>query len=562
MDIGEGELVIVMTPDDAIQHLQRQIDALGDVTDQDIDGWRHRTIGLVEQIFGSKSRQAHTFRHTEATRSLSKLQQAKKGMLADRREILNTDCLRSVLLAFVDELRDFDLPATLGDTQVEAKPERQETMPVSSGQAGRREASHDAESASQVDDMSRRVLFGLHGIRTHAGWCRALYEVGDHYGWKVRMDRWNFGYFSVLRFLLPWARSGKVEWFRKTYRAEVRDKDVPLDEGQYPSIVAHSFGTYILGNALLKYDWLKFNKVILCGSILPVDFPWDKLIERGQVQAVRNEFGGNDVWTRLVGWFVAGTGPSGSKGFGCLHERLEQERFEYTHSEYFDKGHMEAKWLPFLNRQLPTAAESNAAVERPRANRPWGLYGVYAILMAVLVWSIVHFWAGGGAGRRDDSRDGKTPMLEAGVPDGEDFPTSPHNYPSEKQVSHPPTQAQVDAPSQVSATDVTFLYKNASGVDLKLAVYDWSNHFHPLDLPLASANEPIIWDFPATNTFLPFSDFERSTGWFSFFVAEPGKNEWHELETRNIFYSEWPTLTVEATGDEERPFKPTFGFKE
>lgn len=156
----------------------------------------------------------------------------------------------------------------------------------------------------------------------------------------------------------------------------------------------------------------------------------------------------------------------------------------------------------------------------------------------------------------------KTQMGNGDRTNGNDPPTSPHNYPSEKQVNHPPTQAQVDAPPQVPAAAVTFLYRNASGVDLRLALYDWYNHFHPLDLPLASADEPIIWDFPATNTFVPFSDFERSTGWFSFFVAEPDEKEWHELDTRNIFYSEWPTLTVEATGDEERPFKPAFGSKE
>jgi alpha-beta hydrolase superfamily lysophospholipase len=200
---------------------------------------------------------------------------------------------------------------------------------------------------------SGKVLVGLHGIRTHAAWARALYEVASEDAWQVRMDRWSFGYFSLLQFILPSSRTAKVRWFRQVYTQETQNRKILLDEGQYPSIVAHSFGTYILGNALLRYDWLAFNKVILCGSILPTDFPWDKLIERGQVQAVRNEFGVRDVWTRLARWFVAGTGPSGHRGFACSHERLEQEEFAYEHSEYFDKGHMEAKWLPFLNRHLP-----------------------------------------------------------------------------------------------------------------------------------------------------------------------------------------------------------------
>jgi serine/threonine-protein kinase len=198
------------------------------------------------------------------------------------------------------------------------------------------------------------------------------------------MDRWNFGYFSILRFLLPLARSAKVKWFRRIYREETQDRDVPLADGQYPSIVAHSFGTYILGNALLKYDWLTFNKVILCGSILPQDFPWDKLIERGQVQAVRNEYGMKDIWTGLVRWFVAGTGPSGRRGFKCSHKRVEQEEFVYDHSEYFDKGHMEAKWLPFLNRDLSPIPKSAIVVDMLRTSRPWAMYALYGLLLLSL----------------------------------------------------------------------------------------------------------------------------------------------------------------------------------
>jgi hypothetical protein len=201
-----------------------------------------------------------------------------------------------------------------------------------------------------------KVVFVLHGIRTHAEWQRAFSEVAQIAGWKVRSDRWNFGYFSVLRLLLPGQRHAKVKWFRETYRTETRDKDVSLPDGTYPSIVAHSFGTYILGNALLKYDWLRFDKVVLCGSILPRDFPWAELFRRKQVKAVRNEYGTNDFWTRVVRRFVAGSGCSGCFGFRFSHVGFEQEKFEYDHSEYFEKGHMEAKWLPFLEATRPAEA--------------------------------------------------------------------------------------------------------------------------------------------------------------------------------------------------------------
>jgi serine/threonine protein kinase len=197
-----------------------------------------------------------------------------------------------------------------------------------------------------------QAVVTLHGIRTHAKWQRAFSEVASRAGWHCCLDRWNFGYFSVFRLVVPWSRLAKVRWFRETYHDEFGEQATSPLTIERPSIVAHSFGTYILGNALMRYPYLRFNRVLLCGSILPEDFPWDLLIDRGQVQAVRNEYGARDVWTRIARIGVRGTGPSGLVGFSCKHERLEQEMFDFSHSEYFEKGHMEQKWLPFLKRRL------------------------------------------------------------------------------------------------------------------------------------------------------------------------------------------------------------------
>jgi len=245
-------------------------------------------------------------------------------------------------------------------------------------------ASDDVLSSMGQPGRSSGVIFALHGIRTHAAWHRTLYEVLGNYAWQVRTERWTFGKFSIFKFLSPWARSAKVKWFRKVYSDETQDRRVQLSKRQRPSAVAHSFGTYILGNAMLKYDSLRFDKIILCGSILPRDFPWDQLIERGQVNFVRNEYGVNDIWVRLVGWFVPDTGPSGHSGFACQHDRLEQENFLFEHSEYFDSGHMEAKWLPFLQNRIEDFPVSEMGVSRPKRKYPLGLYFGYALILAIL----------------------------------------------------------------------------------------------------------------------------------------------------------------------------------
>src|SRR5260370_35691176 len=89
--------------------------------------------------------------------------------------------------------------------------------------------------------------------------------------------------------LIPCFRRRKIEWFRKQYETHVK-------KGIVPSVIAHSFGTYVVGNALMKYDELRFDRIVLCGSILPSDFDSSSLIDSGRFNAVLNECGLKYVW--------------------------------------------------------------------------------------------------------------------------------------------------------------------------------------------------------------------------------------------------------------------------
>ena len=239
-----------------------------------------------------------------------------------------------------------------------------------------------------------RVICPLHGIRTLAVWQKGLSDLAASHGWVCRLDRWSYGRFSLLAFFTPWSREAKLGWLRRQYDAETHDRRLLIEKGQAPSVVAHSFGTYILGYTLLRFDFIRFNKVILCGSILPRDFPWDQLIARGQVQAVRNEFGVRDPWVKWVRWFVRGTGPSGAVGFTCQHPRLEQEEFDFDHGDYFGLDHMEDRWVPFLDRPLPEIprAEAGPRIPRPKTALPWGLYAVM-LALALLAGAVAAYVA-------------------------------------------------------------------------------------------------------------------------------------------------------------------------
>lgn len=155
----------------------------------------------------------------------------------------------------------------------------------------------------------------------------------------------------------------------------------------------------------------------------------------------------------------------------------------------------------------------------------------------------------------DDSSD---VSLEAIV----DTPTEPGQYPSADDITEFPSSQDVEEPPAVDAKNVNFRYKNASGVDLRLLLFDFYYHYFPTDDPLAPTIAWRTWDFPATNRYLTTSDFRRGTGWYAFYVEDSTTGEQFELGTKNVFYSEWPTLTVISTGDSDEPFEAEFSTEE
>ena len=206
------------------------------------------------------------------------------------------------------------------------------------------------------DSMSKFnpvLAITVHGIRTHAHWQKVTGEVlNDH---NIKHRSYDFGPYGVFRFLRSSSREQRVDDFYEFYNAVVHDRKLLLDPNNYlmrPSIIAHSFGSYIVGYCMLKYEDVKFDKIILCGSILSIDFDWFTLFGRDQINFVRNEFGTRDFWSRNAGRVVRGAGESGSDGFGFRSASFFEERFDYFHhSDYFHRSHAENYWVPFLKKR-------------------------------------------------------------------------------------------------------------------------------------------------------------------------------------------------------------------
>lgn len=187
-----------------------------------------------------------------------------------------------------------------------------------------------------------RLVISLHGIRTRGVWQKDLVPSLARDGFiPVPLD---YGNFSVVKFLIPWKRRKKVEWLRE------RLECIPeVQQGERPSIIAHSFGTYLVARLLEKYPMLKFDKLVFAGGIVSSDFEWSKILDAGQVNLLRNDYGRLDPWPRFAKMFVSDTGDSGTVGFSCKHDLMFQKEFaNYKHSDYFHQGHFRQEWIPVL----------------------------------------------------------------------------------------------------------------------------------------------------------------------------------------------------------------------
>ncbi len=192
---------------------------------------------------------------------------------------------------------------------------------------------------------NKPIIISLHGIRTDGQWQDKLGEIVEKHGFEHRP--FKYGYYDVFRFLNPGSNKKMVEKFYDFY------SDLANQTNTVPSVVAHSFGTFIVAHCMLKRHDIRFDKIIFCGSILSRNFEWTTLLARNQINQVLNEFSKLDVWARLVKFFVRKTGRSGYAGSNYKRPNFFEKRFEYDHSDYFSGNHMKENWLSFLTNQSP-----------------------------------------------------------------------------------------------------------------------------------------------------------------------------------------------------------------
>jgi pimeloyl-ACP methyl ester carboxylesterase len=191
-----------------------------------------------------------------------------------------------------------------------------------------------------IPPPQEHIVVLLHGMNTHAEWQEALAEpIRNEPALIPKVI--GYGNFNPIKFWIPLLfRPGRV---KKVLT------DLEGIRARHPhahiSIVAHSFGTYIVSKILGRASKLRLHRILLCGSIIDTDYNW-AAVSQQFTEPVINDIGRRDMWPSRAKSSTWGFGDSGVIGF--QNSLVRDRHFLYEHSGFLNVKHMQKYWLPYL----------------------------------------------------------------------------------------------------------------------------------------------------------------------------------------------------------------------
>lgn len=206
------------------------------------------------------------------------------------------------------------------------------------------------------DTRDVRWILALHGMNTVGAWQEGFnWLLSNIFKHSVPVAIYKYGVVrpgAVLKFRQRELMRGLGARIRR-----LSDETEKSRFGGVPDVIAHSFGTWLLGHALQADSDLRVGRVILTGCILRPDFDWASLIPN-QVEAVLCHTATRDVWASLAHYIIPNSGPSGRCGFNDRSTVAHAVLQRGCHSDFFGDKTMpdlfEKYWRPFL--QAPSGS--------------------------------------------------------------------------------------------------------------------------------------------------------------------------------------------------------------
>jgi hypothetical protein len=201
----------------------------------------------------------------------------------------------------------------------------------------------------------------------------------------------KYHYFSFIK-LLTKSKGNALELFKSNLRDLFQEH--PHSEVY---IFAHSFGTYLVYNALSEMEQSECPNIrclVFAGSVLKSDAKIGDTVNKLNIDKVVNDCGSNDLPLLLSECFLKGMGMAGLIGFyGFNSDRFIQRKFSGGHSFFEKSPHFyETYWLPILNDEivsegveLTLSTDSNKLTQYVLHNLKYFVWGTIFVTLCSIV---------------------------------------------------------------------------------------------------------------------------------------------------------------------------------
>lgn len=229
----------------------------------------------------------------------------------------------------------------------------------------------------------------VHGIRDIARWQNEVGRALESEGFIV--EHTSYGRLNLFRFLVP---------FTDRFRAKAVDRvwtdiqhAMDLHKQAEVSIIAHSFGTYVVTRLLRKQFNLKLNRLILCGAVVRYNFEFEQIQDRF-VPPLLNDVGTADPWPAMAESLTTGYGSAGTFGFNRpgVRDRYHNGK---GHGHFLNAEFARTYWAPFLTtgNEVPGDVHAESPPLWVRLIHIFPIKVLVVILLAILIAVAVLYFA-------------------------------------------------------------------------------------------------------------------------------------------------------------------------
>jgi CheY-like chemotaxis protein len=210
-----------------------------------------------------------------------------------------------------------------------------------------------------------KIVFSVHGINTYGEW-------QDNFDQYIKTNQceythllYDYQYFPVTSFLYPPRRHIEVE--RLTREFQLIARTYPNAKVQ---LVGHSFGTYLIAEALRKIPnelAPTFDKIVLNGSVLKSGYNWSDIVTKHGITKIVNNCALNDKALLASQALAVGLGMAGREGFkGSLAGIMSNRFYKGGHSACLSTDQF-LEWFNLFEHSEITQADYRGKVKTSTA---------------------------------------------------------------------------------------------------------------------------------------------------------------------------------------------------